>query len=80
MSEDCDHARSQAGHDGMGVRIVDTDFLLTILAPATDDPIIAIALVMGVSGVLMLVCGGLGIAARIRRAREEKEAGKNTRK
>ncbi|MBQ8641287.1 MAG: hypothetical protein IJ480_03645 [Clostridia bacterium] len=66
----------------MGVSTADifaaAALLPTMLSPATDDPIVAIAVVMGISGVLMLVCGGLGIAARIRHSREE--AGKHTRK
>ena len=76
MPEDGDHARSQAGHYGMGVRTAAffrTEEILTVLSPATDDPVVAIAVVMGVSGSLMLFLGILRIAEWIRRKREEKE-------
>lgn len=76
MPEDGNHARSQAGHYGMGVRTAAffrTEEILTVLSPATDDPVVAIAVVMGISGGLMLVLGILRIAEWIRRKREEKE-------
>jgi len=75
MSEDCDHARSQAGHHGMGVRttgIFLTEEILAVISPATDDPIVPIAIVMGISGSLMLGLGILRIVEWIRRKREEK--------
>jgi len=75
MPEDCDHARSQAGHHGMGVRttgIFLTEEILAVISPATDDPIVPIAIVMGISGSLMLGLGILRIVEWIRRKREEK--------
>ena len=60
----------------MGVRTAAffrTEEILTVLSPATDDPVVAIAVVMGVSGSLMLVLGILRIAEWIRRKREEKQ-------
>ncbi|MBQ3177770.1 MAG: hypothetical protein IJB52_08135 [Clostridia bacterium] len=60
----------------MGVRTAAffrTEEILTVLSPATDDPVVAIAVVMGVSGSLMLFLGILRIAEWIRRKREEKE-------
>ena len=49
-----------------------TEEILTVLSPATDDPIVAIAVVMGVSGSLMLGLGILRIVEWIRRKRKEK--------
>lgn len=74
MPQDRDHARSQARHYVMGV-IAETVFTCTpvLSAPPTDDPIVVITIMLVVSGALMLVCIGLGIAARIRRKREETE-------
>ena len=75
MPEDGDHARSQAGHHGMGVRttgIFLTEEILAVISPATDDPIVPIAIVMGISGSLMLGLGILRIVEWIRRKREEK--------
>ena len=59
----------------MGVRTAAffrTEEILTVLSPATDDPIVAIAVVMGVSGSLMLGLGILRIVEWIRRKRKEK--------
>lgn len=75
MPEDCDHARSQAGHNGMGVRTAAffrTEEILAVISPLTDDPIVPIAVVMGVSGSLMLGLGILRVVEWIRRKREEK--------
>ena len=60
----------------MGVRTTDiflTEEILAVISPATDDPVVAIAVVMGISGSLMLGLGILRIAEWIRRKREEKE-------
>ena len=43
-----------------------------IFSPATDDPIVLVGLVMGISGIAMLVCGGLAVADRIKQARKAK--------
>ena len=59
----------------MGVRTAAffrTEEILTVLSPGTDDPIVAIAVVMGVSGCLMLGLGILRIVEWVRRKREEK--------
>ena len=75
MPEDGDHARSQAGHNGRGVSGAELfctgQILLT--SPATDDPIVVIIAAMVISGSVMLVFGGLTLAAKIRRAREAKK-------
>lgn len=62
----------------MGVSAADlfTAGQILLTSPATDDPIVVIVIAMVISGVLMLVCGGLGLAARIRRAKEAKTAEK----
>ena len=60
----------------MGVRsaaFLRTEEILAVLSPVTDDRIVPIAVVMGISGGLMLVLGILRIAEWIRRKREEKE-------
>ena len=82
MPEDGDHARSQAGHNGMGVSAAGLFCAGRILltSPATDDPIIMILIAMGISGIVMLVFGGLCLAARIRKSREAKKAEKDNRK
>jgi len=59
----------------MGVRttgIFLTEEILAVISPATDDPIVPIAIVMGISGSLMLGLGILRIVEWIRRKREEK--------
>ena len=60
----------------MGVSVAELfpagQHLLT--SPLTDDPVVVIVIAMAVSGGLMLICGGLSLAARIRRAREAKKA------
>ncbi|MBQ8402385.1 MAG: hypothetical protein IJX14_10715 [Clostridia bacterium] len=43
-----------------------------LTAPFTDDPVVPIAVVMGISGTLMLVLGILRLVEWIRRKREEK--------
>ena len=76
MPEDGDHARSQAGHHGMGVTNAGFTASLflpgLIVSPATDDPVVLIGLVMGISGAVMLVCAGLTLADRIKQARKKK--------
>ncbi|MBQ3592016.1 MAG: hypothetical protein II979_08735 [Clostridia bacterium] len=59
----------------MGVRTTDiflTEEILAVISPATDDPVVAIAVVMGISGSLMLGLGTWRIVEWIRRKREEK--------
>lgn len=73
MPEDRDHARSQAGHHVLGVRM-QTAFFGVIplsLSPATDDPIVWILWMMGISGVLMLGCIGYWLIGKLRQKREE---------
>ena len=60
----------------MGVRTAAffwTEEILAVISPLTDDPIVPIAVVMGISGGLMLGLGILRVAEWIRRKREEKE-------
>ena len=59
----------------MGVSAAELLFTEQILltAPLTDDPVVVIVIAMAISGGLMLICGGLSLAARIRRAREAKK-------
>ena len=45
-----------------------------IVSPATDDPVVLIGAVMGISGAAMLVCGGLALADRIKQAKKAKKA------
>ncbi|MBR4961081.1 MAG: hypothetical protein IKY52_09310 [Clostridia bacterium] len=44
-----------------------------IVSPATDDPVVLIGTVMGISGVVMLVCGALTLADRIKQAKKQKK-------
>ncbi len=79
MSEDGDYARSQARLHGMGVRtafVLPTVYpgvLLTAVAPFTDDPLVPIVLVMGISGVLMLWCL---VGTLVKKYRQAKRDGK----
>ena len=50
---------------------------ILLTAPLTDDPVVVIVIAMAVSGGLMLICGGLSLVARIRRAREAKKVEKS---
>lgn len=43
---------------------------ILLSSPATDDPIVVIIAAMVISGTVMLVFGGLSLAAKIRRARK----------
>ncbi len=78
MLEDCDHARSQARHHGMGVRTACAfacgfPAMLSVVSPPTDDPIVPIVAVMVVSGVVMLTCIGMTIVKKVREMQAEKD-------
>jgi len=77
MPEDGDHARSQTGHHGMGVTNAGFAGLCflpgMIVSPITDDPVVLIGTVMGISGIVMLVCGALTLSDRIKQARKQKK-------
>lgn len=76
MPEDRDHARSQAGHYGMGIRTAvffPVGEILAVSAPLTDDPVVPIVVVMGISGALMLVLGTMRVLEWIRKKKAEKE-------
>ena len=60
----------------MGVRTAAffrTEEILAVISPLTDDPIIPIAVVMGISGSLMLGLGILRVVEWIRRRKADKE-------
>ena len=84
MPEDGDHARSQAGHHGMGVTNAGFSALFSLpvvlSSPATDDPIVLISVVMGISGAAMLICIGLTLADRIKKARMQKKSAEKQKK
>lgn len=79
MPEDGDHARSQAGHHVLGIRMP-IAFCVAYgvnqnmwFSPMTDDPIVMILWVMAISGVLMLGCIAVWLVGKLRHKREEDE-------